>query len=119
MTSAQVRELTQLAPSDLAVFVAENAPSLTEDEALAILDNRHVTPQIIGRLAGNPRITASYSVRARLVAHRQTPQAHATKLIHYLYWFDLLRLSVDVQVPAPVRRAIDNSLLARVDKLSL
>ena len=119
MPSAQVRELARLAPSDLAAFVAENAPSLTEDETLAILDNRLVTPQIISRLAQQPRITGFYSVRVRLVAHRQTPQAHAVKLVHYIYWFDLLRLSVDVQVPAPVRRAIETQLLLRVDKLTL
>jgi hypothetical protein len=53
------------------------------------------------------------------VGHRQTPQAHAVKLVHYLYWFDLLRLSIDVQVPAPVRRAIETQLLLRVDKLTL
>ena len=51
--------------------------------------------------------------------NRQTPQAHAVKLVHYLYWFDLLRLSIDVQVPAPVRRAIDAQLVRRVDKLTL
>ena len=66
-----------------------------------------------------PRLTGFYSVRLKLVAHRQTPQAHAVKLVHYLYWFDLLRLSIDVQVPAPVRRAIDNALVLRVDKLTL
>ena len=119
MPSAQVRELSRLAVPELSAFVAENAASLTEDEALAILDNRHVTPQIISKLAQTPRITGFYSVRLRLVGHRQTPQAHATKLVHYLYWFDLLRLSVDVQVPAPVRRAIDTQLLLKVEKLTL
>jgi hypothetical protein len=105
--------------ADLAAFVAENAAALAEDEVLAVLDNPYVSPQIIGRLAQVPRLTAFYAVRVRLVAHKQTPQAHAVKLVHYLYWFDLLRLSVDVHVPAPVRRAIDTQLLARVEKLTL
>jgi hypothetical protein len=39
--------------------------------------------------------------------------------VHYLYWFDLLRLSINVQVPAPVRRSIDTQLLMRVEKLTL
>ena len=39
--------------------------------------------------------------------------------MNWLYWFDLLALSIDVKIPAPVRRAIDTQLLNRVDKLSL
>lgn len=108
-----------LSRAELEAFLAENLSSLTEDEALNVLDNPFITPQLIGRLAQNPRITGFYSVRLRMVGHRQTPQAHAVKLVHYLYWFDLVRLSVDVQVRAPVRRAIDTQLLLRVDRLSL
>ncbi len=94
-------------------------PTLLEDEVLAILDNAYATPQILAKIAQNARLTGFYSVRLKLVAHRQTPQAHAVKFVHYLYWFDLLHLSCDVQVPAPVRRAIDTQLVNRVDKLSL
>src|SRR5262249_39734843 len=50
--------------------------------------------------------------------HRSTPQAHAVKLVHYLHWPDMVRLSVDVHVSPPVRRAIDTQLLLRVDKLT-
>ncbi|HEX2060540.1 MAG TPA: hypothetical protein VHK90_07355 [Thermoanaerobaculia bacterium] len=103
----------------LAEFVAQNATVLTEEEVLAILENANVTPQILGRIAQVPRLTGFHSVRFALVGHRQTPQAHAVKLVHYLYWFDLLKLSVDVKVPAPVRRAIDTQLLNRVEKLTL
>jgi hypothetical protein len=119
MIPAGLRRLKQLSREELTDFVTENGTVLTEDEVLAILENPQVTPQILGRLAQIPRVTGFHSVRVRLVAHRQTPQAHAVKLVHYLYWIDLLKLSVEVQVPAQVRRAIDNQLLARVEKLSL
>jgi len=111
--------LDSLSLRDLEAFLLENLSSLTEDEALAILENPFITPRIIGRLAQNPRLTGFYSVRLRMVAHRQTPLAHAVKLVHYLYWFDLVRLSVDVQVPSPVRRTIDTQLLLRAERLSL
>lgn len=104
---------------ELSRFVSENLPGLAEDEVLAVLENPYVTPQLIGRIAQVPRLTGFYAVRVRLVGHRQTPQAHAVRLVHYLHWFDLLRLSIDVHVPAPVRRAIDTQLLARVEKLTL
>jgi hypothetical protein len=111
--------IESLARSELEAFLQENLPSLTEDEALASLENPFITPQLIGKLAQNPRLTGFYAVRQRIVAHPQTPQAHAVKLVHYLYWFDLVRLSVDMRVPPPVRRAIDTQLLMRVEKLSL
>jgi hypothetical protein len=113
------QRLKQLSREDLAAFVAENLTVLSEEEVLGVIDNPNVTPQILGKIAQTPRLTGFHSVRLRLVGHRQTPQAHAVKLIHYLYWLDLLGLSVDVQVPAPVRRAIDTQLLIRVEKLTL
>jgi hypothetical protein len=119
MIPAGVRALKQLSRDELAEFVAGNGSVLNEDEALAILENPNVTSEIVGKIAQTPRVTGFHAVRVRLVAHRQTPQAHAVKLVHYLYWIDLLNLSVNVQVPAPVRRAIDIQLLARVEKLSL
>ena len=70
-------------------------------------------------VAHSLRLTAFYSVRLRLVAHRQTPLAHAIKLVHYLYWTDLAHLSADVKVPAQVRRAIESQLVTNIGKLSL
>ncbi|HEV7768724.1 MAG TPA: hypothetical protein VGQ76_27275 [Thermoanaerobaculia bacterium] len=119
MIPASVRALKHLSRDELAEFVAANRSVLNEDEALAILENPHVTSQILGELAQTPRVTGFHAVRVRLVAHRQTPMAHAVKLVHYLYWIDLLNLSVDVQVPSPIRRAVDTQLLARVEKLAL
>src|SRR6185295_19843811 len=104
---------------ELAAFVKENLRGLLEDEALAILDNPYVTPTMCQAIAITQRLTGFYSVRLKLVAHRQTPQAHATKLVHYLYWTDLVRLSVDVKISTPVRRAIDTILVNKIDKLSL
>jgi len=104
---------------ELLDFVNENVRNFLEDEALAVLDNPYVTPAICQKIAQTQRLTGFYSVRLHLVAHKQTPQAHAVKLIHYLYWADLVRLSVDVKVNAPVRRSIDTILVNRVGELTL
>jgi len=119
MTDPVARRIREMPREELSAFVAEGLAVLSESEAAAILDNRWVTPQMIGRIAQTARLTGFYSVRLKLVAHRQTPQAHAVKFVHYLYWVDLLRLSIDVHVPAPVRRAIDTQLVNRADKLTL
>lgn len=112
-------DIRELSRTDLADFVKENIRTLLEDETLAVLDNPFVTPAICQAIAHTSRLTGFYSVRLKLVAHRQTPQAHATKLVHYLYLSDLIRLSVEMKIPAPVRRAIDTILTNRVDKLTL
>src|SRR5438132_7599375 len=104
---------------ELSQFVKENVRQLLEDEVLAVLDNPYVTPAICQAIAQTQRLAAFYSVRLKLVAHKNTPQAHAVKFVHYLFWSDLVRLSVDVKVPSPVRRAIDNILVNKVDKLTL
>jgi hypothetical protein len=112
------KRISDLTREDLIAFVGEYAAEMTEEEALAVLGNRFVTPQVCAKIAQTQRLAAYYSVRLKLVAHRQTPQAHAAKLVHYLYWTDLVRLSVEVTVPPTVRRAIDNQLLARVGELT-
>lgn len=111
--------LNQLELDELKELLVHSVATLTENEALAVLENRFITPQDISRIAQTQRLTAFYSVRLRLVAHRGTPQAHAVKFVHYLHWFDLLRLSTEMTVSAPVRRAIETQLLVRVNELSL
>jgi hypothetical protein len=111
--------LQSISLEDLVRVVVEHGPSLTEEEALSVVDSPYVTSHILQKIAQVERLAAYYSVRVKLVAHRLTPQAYAVKFVHYIYWFDLVRLSVEVTVPAPVRRAIDTQLLTRVGGLSV
>jgi hypothetical protein len=104
---------------ELTDFLAGNAASLIEEEALAVLENPNVTSAMCQAIARTPHLAAFNSVRLRLVQSRATPLTHSVKLVHYLHWQDLLRLSVDVKVPSQVRRAIDTQLLRRLEKLSL
>jgi len=117
--SLDYHDIRRFSRAALKEFLADNLRTLLEDEAWAVIENPYVTPAMLLAIAQSPRLAAYYSVRVRLVAHRQTPQAQSVKLIHYLYWFDLVRLSVDVTVPAPVRRAIDTQLVIRSHKLTL
>jgi hypothetical protein len=103
----------------LVAYVEANLRSLTEQEALDVLGNRFCVGRICQQIAQDPRLTSFYSVRERLVAHRQTPLGHALRLVHYLFWPDLLHLSTDVLVPPPVRRAIDNQLVNKLVKMTL
>src|SRR2546421_11774408 len=114
-----LKRIQQLSREELQAFVLENVRNFIEDEALAVLENPFVSLPICQQIAQNQRLTGFYSVRLKLVADKHTPQAHAVKLVHYLYWSDLVRLSVDVKLSAAVRRAIGTILVNKVDKLSL
>ncbi|HEY0590560.1 MAG TPA: hypothetical protein VGF40_02240 [Thermoanaerobaculia bacterium] len=112
-------DLRELNAPELERFVEESGGGLLEDEALLVLENRFCTPAIAQRIALDPRLTSYYSVRAALVRHRATPQAHALKFIHHLYWGDLLKFSTEMTIGAPVRRAIEQQMLARLPKITL
>jgi hypothetical protein len=105
--------------AELTEFAASFGESMMEDEALALLDNPLVPRQVCAAIARSQRLTAFHAVRLRLVQHRATPLTHSVKLVHYLSWTDLLRLSADVTIPAQVRRAIDTQLLLRLGTVSL
>lgn len=115
---ARSSALKSLPREQLEELVASELRALTEEEVLAILDNPYCGPKVCGAIAQSQRLIGLYAVRVRLVGHRHTPQAQSVKLVHYLHWFDLLRLSVDVLVPPAVRRAIDTQLELRVKKLT-
>jgi hypothetical protein len=114
-----VPDLRELNAEELERFVEESGGSLMEEEALLILENRYLTPKIVQRIAQDLRLTSYYAVRAALVRNRITPQAHALKFVHHLYWADLLKFSVQTTIPAVVRRAIDQQMLARLPKITL
>lgn len=111
--------IKRLPPEELFPFVRENLSALTADEAVSILEHPYCTARICHALANNERLAGFYSVRLKLVAHRLTSQAHAMKFVHYLYWGDLMRLSLDVRVAPTVRRAIDHQLLQKAGEMTL
>jgi hypothetical protein len=112
------KRIRSFSRDELTDFLTGNVASLLEDEAIAVLENPNVTTAMCQTIAVTPHLAAFNSVRLRLVQSRATPLTHSVKLVHYLHWPDLLRLSVDVKVPAQVRRAIDVQLLVRLEKLS-
>lgn len=117
--SPLTRRILGLPPEDLRALVEAELDAMGEEEVLAVLEHPFCTPPMISRICNQPRLTSHYAVRARLVAHRHTPRAHALKLIHYLFWADLLRMSTNVHIPPQVRRAIDTNLSNKLIQLTL
>ena len=112
-------DIRELNAEELQAFLDENGSSLLEEEALRVLANRYCTPRIALEIANDPRLTSYYTVRAELVRHRATPQSHAMKFVHHLYWRDLLKFSTETRIAAAVRRAIEQQMLVRLPALTL
>ncbi len=118
MNAEHLQSIRSMNGEGLARFVSE-AGTLLEREALAVLDNPHCSTPLCLRIALDQKLTAYTSVRCRLVTHRATPQAHALKLIRYLGWIDMVRISTDVRVHPSIRKSIENQLALKVGKLTL
>jgi len=115
-TPAEIRRLNR---NGLTAFVDDFASQLDEEHATAVLTNPHCSAEICTIIAQSSRLTSLYTIRARLVSHRATPLTYSLKFVRHLYWSDQLRMSVDVRIPAPVRRAIDLALIGRMAKLAI
>lgn len=111
-------EIRALDRATLASYVERNIGRLSEEDALAILASPHCTSRICGEIASSSRLTIHYSVRRRLVEHRGTPLGQALKFVNHLYWSDLIRLSLSMQVAPAIRRAIDVRLAALLPGLT-
>src|SRR6202035_869212 len=63
LVAVGVHQIRELPRDQLAEFVNANLAHLLEDEVLAVLANRYVTPAILQAIAHNLRLTGFYSVR--------------------------------------------------------
>lgn len=94
-------------------------PALDEDLVVVLLRNRGATPNVLRRIALDPRFRRSYAVRAGLVRHPGAPRAVSMNLVHHLFWRDLARAADDFWVPPPVRRVAVRVLASRLEEMSL
>jgi len=94
-------------------------PDLTEDLALALLKNPDLHPEVLERLAKNSHALKSRKVRLAVVSHPHTPRHVSVPLARQLYTFDLMKVALAPGVPADVKVAIDDVLIARLSTVAL
>jgi hypothetical protein len=90
-----------------------------EDQALALLRQRNLTAQMLASLARNPDALKSRKVLLALVAHPTTPLHTAIPLLRKVFTFDLLQFALTPSVTAEIKRAAEEQILLRIEKLSL
>ena len=94
-------------------------PALTEDLALALLKHADLPPEVLEQLSKNGNVLKLRKVKVVLVCHPHTPRHVSVPLARRFYTFDLLKVALSPSVPADVKVAVDEMLIARLKTITL
>ena len=95
-----------------------NSSSFNEDQALAFLQRRDLTAEMLTSLSRNPEAMKSRKVLLALIAHPHTPRQVSIPLLRRAFVFDLMQVTLTPAVAADVKRAAEDQILLRVEALS-
>jgi hypothetical protein len=94
-------------------------PALTEDMALLLLRRNDLPAEILERVSKNGSVAKSRKVKLALVEHPRTPRHLSMPMLRHLFTFDLMQVALAPVVPADVKRAAEESLIQRLETVSL
>ena len=94
-------------------------PALTEDLALALLKRADLPPEVLERLSKNGNALKLRKVKVALVCHPRTPRHVSVPLARQFYTFDLMKVALSPTVPADVKVAADDTLVARLKMVTI
>ncbi|MGB9233559.1 MAG: hypothetical protein WCC04_04035 [Terriglobales bacterium] len=98
---------------------AAGDPALTADLALALLQRAELPGEAIEELSRNRSLLKLRKVKIALASHPQTPRHVSVPLIRQFYTFDLMKVALSALVPADVKRTADETLLGRLNTVTL
>ncbi len=94
-------------------------PGLTEDLALLLLKRNDLPGEILELVSKNGTVTKSRKVRLALVEHPRTPRHLSMPMLRHLFTFDLMQVALASIVPADVKLAAEESLIRRLETISI
>jgi hypothetical protein len=112
------RRLREAGRDELLGLLREHAGRLEAPAARQALRNPYLDAEGVEVLAAQPRLLSFYEIRRGVALHPRTPEALALRFVPGLFWRDLVALGADSRVRAPVRRAADLQLAARLPELA-
>src|SRR5258708_14488948 len=89
-----------------------------EGQALALLQRKNLTAQMLATLARNPEALQSRKVLLALVAHPRTPRHTAVPLLRRVFTFYLLQIALTPSVTADIKSAAEEQNFFPIEKLS-
>ncbi len=112
---SEMDERDDVAETDTGAKV--DAATLGEDAALAVLKNPHISSDALAQLARSPVAAKSRKVLLGVVEHRRTPRHVSIPLLRRMFTFDLVRLTMTSTIPADIKRAAEEQIIARMESL--
>jgi hypothetical protein len=110
-------QIHSLSRDDLLRAAAD--PALTVDLALGLLKRADLPPEVLEQLSKNGNALKLRKVKVALVCHSHTPRHVSVPLARQFYIFDLLKVALWPGVPADVKVAVDEVLIARLKTITL
>jgi hypothetical protein len=92
--------------------------SLTEDAALALLQQPDLSPTTLEQLVRNGSLLKSRKIKFAMAAHPRTPRHISLPLLRQLYTFDLMQIALTPAVAGDLKRAADETLCNRMTTIS-
>jgi len=89
-----------------------------EDQAVAFLQRKDLTTDMLSSLARNPEAVKSRKVVLALIAHPRTPRHVSIPLLRRTFVFDLMQVTLTPSIAADIKRAAEDQLLVRLETLS-
>lgn len=93
--------------------------ALSEDLALALLERRDLPPEALEALSKNGAALKSRRVQVGLAAHPKTPRHVSLPALRQLYTFEVMQLALSPAVLADIKKAAEETLVARLEKITL
>jgi hypothetical protein len=97
----------------------ELAGDLTADLALAAVQDRNLSSEVLEQISRNAGAMKSRKVRLALAVHPRAPRRIALRLIRELYTFDLMHFSLLPAAAADLKRVADELLVTRMASITL
>ncbi len=98
---------------------AASDPALTEDLVLLLLKRNDLPAEILEQVSRNGSVAKSRKVRLALVKHPRTPRHLSMPMLRHLFTFDLMQVALAPVVSADVKRAAEESLIQRLETVSI
>lgn len=96
-----------------------NSTPFNEDQALAFLQRRDLSADMLASLARNPEAMKSRKVLLALIAHPRTPRHVSLPLLRRVFVFDLMQVTLTPAIAADIKRAAEDQLVVRLEALSV
>jgi hypothetical protein len=114
---APLDQLIHDSSPEILVAVAAD-PRLTEDLALALLQRRDLPREALELLYKHKSLARLRKVQMAIVMHPHAPRHVSVPVIRHLYVFELMQVALQPSVPADVRHAAEEALVARLETVS-